>query len=116
MKIFCDEFIIFNDLSTHLEKLNKLFLKCRKFGISFILHNCAFMVFSKTIIGFIVFKEGKVMDTKKVEALINIPIPITLQQIQVFNGIAQFYRCFIKKITSIMSQITKLLKMYKVFE
>jgi hypothetical protein len=49
------------------------------------------------------------MDPKKVEALINMPIPITFQQIQVFNGMAQFYRCF-------MSPITKLLKKSKVFE
>ncbi len=54
-------------------------------------------------------KEGKVMDPKKVEALINMPIPTTPQEIQVFNRVAQFYRCFIKKIASIMSTITKLL-------
>jgi hypothetical protein len=67
------------------------------------------MVFSKTISGFIMSKEGKVMDPKKVEALINMPIPTTPQEIQVFNRVAQFYRCFIKKIASIMSTITKLL-------
>jgi hypothetical protein len=35
------------------------------------------MVFSGTILGFIVSKEGKVMDLKKVEALVNMPIPTT---------------------------------------
>jgi hypothetical protein len=65
MKIFRDDFTIFNDLSTHLEKLNKLFLKCRKFGISFILDKCAFMVFSRTMLGFILSKEGKVMDPRR---------------------------------------------------
>jgi hypothetical protein len=33
------------------------------------------MVFSRTILGFIVSKEGKVMDLKKVEALVNMQIP-----------------------------------------
>jgi hypothetical protein len=75
------------------------------------------MVFSKTILSFIVSKEGKVMDLiKKVEALINMPVPITLQEIQVFNIMAQFYNCFIKKFISIMSPITKLLKKSKIFE
>jgi hypothetical protein len=40
----------------------------------------------------------------------------TPQEIQVFDGMAQFYRCFIKKIVSIMSQIIKLLKKFEVFE
>jgi len=73
MKIFRDDFTIFNDLSTHLEKLKKWFLKCRKFGINFILDKCAFMVFSRIMLGFILSKEGKVMDPKKVDALVPIP-------------------------------------------
>jgi hypothetical protein len=70
------------------EKLKKCFLKCREFGISLNLNKCAFMVFSRTILGFMVFKENKVMDPKKVEALVNMPIPTTLYEIQVFNGMA----------------------------
>ncbi len=38
------------------------------------------------------------------------PPPKNPQQIQVFNGMAQFYRCFIKKIVIIMAPITKLTK------
>jgi len=74
------------------------------------------MVFSKTILGFIVSKEGKVMDPKKVEALVNMLVSTTPHGIQVFNGMAQFYRCFIKYFVSIMSPITKLLKTFEVFE
>jgi hypothetical protein len=33
-------------------------------------------------------KEGKVMDPKKVEALVNMPVLVTPQEIQVFNGLA----------------------------
>ncbi len=76
MKILLDDFRISNDLSTHLKKLKNCFLKCRKFNINLNLDKCAFMMFSRTILGFIVSKEGKIMDPKKVEALINMPIPI----------------------------------------
>jgi hypothetical protein len=116
MKIFLDNFIVSSDLSTHLKKLKRCFLKCRKFSISLNLDKCAFMVFSRIILGFILSKESKVMDPKKVEALINMPIPINLHEIQVFNRMAQFYRCFIKKIVLIMSPITKLVKKFEVFE
>ncbi len=33
MKIFLDDFTVFNDMSTHLEKLNQCFLKCKEFVI-----------------------------------------------------------------------------------
>ncbi len=116
MNIFLNNFTIFGDLSTHFEKLKKCFLKYRKFSISLNPNKCAFMVFSRTILGFIVSKKGKVMDPKKVEALVNMPVRITPWEIQVFNGMAQFCRCFIKNFTSIMSPITKLLKKSKVCE
>ncbi len=81
MKIILDDFTIFSDLSTHLEKLKKCFLKCKKFNISLNLDKCAFMVFLGTILGFIVSKEGKVMDPKKVEALINMLVATTPKEI-----------------------------------
>jgi hypothetical protein len=34
--------------------------------------------------------------------------PKNPQQIQLFNGMTQFYKCFIKKIIAIMAAITKL--------
>jgi hypothetical protein len=80
MKIFLDDFTIFNDISTHLEKLKKCFLKCKEFGISLNPNKRAFMVFLGTILGFIGSKEGKVMDHKKVEALINMSIPTTARK------------------------------------
>jgi hypothetical protein len=46
------------------------------------------MVFLGIILSFIISKEGKVMDPKKVEALVNILVPITPQYIKVFNGMA----------------------------
>jgi hypothetical protein len=46
------------------------------------------MVFSWTILGFIVSKEGKLPDPKKIQVIINMPPPKNPQQIQVFNGMA----------------------------
>jgi hypothetical protein len=77
MKIFLDDFMVFNDLSTHVKNLKKCFLKCRMFNISLNPNKCTFMVFLGTILGFIVSKKGKVMDPKKVVALVYMLIPIT---------------------------------------
>jgi hypothetical protein len=73
------------------------------------------MVFSKMILGFIVSKEGKLLDRKKIQAIVNMPPPKNPQQINVFNGMAQFYRRFIKNFAAIMALITQLTRKIKVF-
>ncbi len=40
------------------------------------------------ILGFIVSKKGKLLDPKKIQAIINMPPPKNPQHIQVFNGMA----------------------------
>jgi hypothetical protein len=37
------------------------------------------MVFSRLILGFIVSKEGKIRNPKKVQAIVNMPIPTNLK-------------------------------------
>jgi hypothetical protein len=44
------------------------------------------------------------------------PVLKTPQEIQVFNGMAQFYRCFTRNFAFIMERITKLLRKTKVFK
>jgi len=65
-KIFLDDFIVFSDMSTQFENFKKKNFKCKMFGINLNLNKCAFMVFSRTILGFIVSQENKVMDLNKV--------------------------------------------------
>ncbi len=96
MKIFLDDFIIYNDTDNHLMKLKLCFHKCKEYKINLNLDKCAFMVFLGFILRFIVSKEGKIPNLKKVQAILNMPIPTKPQQIQVLNGMAQFYKCFIK--------------------
>jgi len=48
------------------------------------------------IIGFIVSKEGKPPNSKKIQAILNMDIPQNSLKIQMLNGMAQFYKCFIK--------------------
>ncbi len=114
MKIFLGDFIVFSDLSTRFLKLNKCFLKCREFGINLNPYKCAFMVFSRTVIGFIMLKIIIIiinMDLKKVEASINVSIPTTPRRYMCLMGLRSSIGVLLKKIASIMSPImTKLLK------
>jgi hypothetical protein len=88
MKIFLDDFTIFIDLSTHLKKHKKCFLKCKEYGISLNPKKmCIYGIF-ETIVGFIISKEGKMLDPKKIEVLVKMQVPKTPHEIKVFNGMA----------------------------
>ncbi len=62
IKIFLDDFMVYSDTESHLMKLILCFQKCRECIISLDPKKCAFMVF----LGFIVSREGKILDIKKV--------------------------------------------------
>ncbi len=79
MKIFFDDFTIYNDMENHLMKLKLCFQKCKKYKISLKPQKCAFMVFLGLILRFIVSKEGKIPNPKKFQAIVNMPIPINPQ-------------------------------------
>jgi hypothetical protein len=74
MKIFLDDFIVYNDMENHLIKFRLCFQKCK----IYIMLNpkiCAFMVFSRLILGFIASKEGKIPYLKTVQVIVNMSIP-----------------------------------------
>ncbi len=115
IKLFIDDFSIFSDFKLHLAKLQLCFDKCRKFDISLKPKKCMFLVYSRVILGHVVSKARKSSDPKKISIIVNMPSPKTPKHIQVFNGMAQFYRCFIKNVAFIMAPITKLLCKIEVF-
>jgi len=65
MKIFLDDFIMYSKMENHLQKFKFCFQKCREYGISLNLNKCAFMVFARIVLGFIVSKERKLPYPKK---------------------------------------------------
>jgi len=81
MKIFLDDFIMYSDMDSHLQKFRLCFQKCREYGINMNLEKCAFMIFSGMILGFIVSKEGKLPNPKKIQAIVNMPTLENSQQI-----------------------------------
>jgi hypothetical protein len=65
----------YSDMKSHLMKLRLCFKKCKEYIISFNPKKCAFMVFSRLILGFIVSKEGKIPNPKKIQVMVNILVP-----------------------------------------
>jgi hypothetical protein len=115
MKLFLDDFNVFNDLKMLMAKLWLCFDKCREFDISLNLEQCIFLVYPTVILGYVVSKARKLSNSKKILIVVNMLTSKTPKDIHVFNGMAQFYWCFIKNFSFIMALITKLLRKIEVF-
>jgi hypothetical protein len=112
MKIFFNDFTVFSDLLTHLEKLKKIFLKCREFGISLNQTN-VFIVFSGTILNFLVSNEGKFMDPKMIETLVNMLVLTTLNKSKFSMGRHNFMNVLSKKLPPLCHQLPNCSKSLK---
>ncbi len=74
MKIFLEDFTVYSDMESHLMKLKFCFQKCKKYKISLNPKKCAFLVFLGLILRFIVCKERKIPNLKKVQTIMNMLI------------------------------------------
>ena len=72
--------------ANHKIHLRAIFIRCRHYKIWLNPHKCVFCVQSGWLLGFIVSKEGIHVDPSKVEAIINLPPPSTLHQLQSLQG------------------------------
>jgi hypothetical protein len=109
MKLLLNDFNMFSNLHTHLPKLELCFHKCREFKLNLNLEKCMFLVYSCIVLGYVVSKEGKLLDPKNNLAIVHMLTPKTFKDIQVFNDMTQYYKCFIKVFAFIMVPIVKLL-------
>jgi hypothetical protein len=111
MSAYLDDLLIYSkDLKEHkkhvrqvLQRLeeNQLYLKGSK---------CQFHQTEISFLGYIISEAGISMDSAKVEAVTSWPIPASVLDVQIFLGLANFYRRFIKNFSKIISPITRLLK------
>jgi hypothetical protein len=70
----------------HIDHLRQIFIRCRHYNICLNPQKCIFVVESGHLLGFIVSKFGIRVDPLKVEAIINLPPPVTINQLQKLQG------------------------------
>ena len=74
------------------------------------LHKCVFCVESGRLLGFVVSKSGICVDPSKVEAIVKLPPPSTLRQLQILQGKADLLHRFIPNYVELTKGFTRLLK------
>jgi hypothetical protein len=94
----------------HPTHLRSIFLRCRFYRIRLNPHKCVFCVESDRLIGFIMSIHGIRVDPLKVEAILDLPPPSSLCQLQSLQGKENVLHRFIPNYTELVLGFTQLLK------
>jgi hypothetical protein len=74
------------------------------------LKKCCFFTDTILSLGYVVSKEGIMMDPSKVQTITSWPIPKSLHEIRSFHGLASFYRHSIKGFNTIIAPTIECLR------
>jgi hypothetical protein len=94
----------------HPTHLRVIFERCRYFRIHLNPNKCSFCVTSGHLLAFIVSTIGIMVNPLKVEAIVQLPPPSTILQLQSLQGKANFLRHFITNYADITKGLMCLLK------
>jgi hypothetical protein len=109
--VYLDDILIYSEsLDEHTEQVKKVLTKLEAAGICLKLEKCAFDQQEVAFLGFVIGVNGISMDPTKVAAIQDWATPKSAFDIQVFLGLANFYRRFVKNYSKIATPLTALLK------
>ena len=109
--IYLDDLTVYsNNHEEHLKHLRRVFLKCRKFGISLNLKKSQFALSKGKLLGHIVSAKGVKIDPVQVEEIWKLSIPRSKRDLQSFLGKINFVRRFIPNFCELVKHITSMLK------
>jgi hypothetical protein len=93
--IYLDDVTVFSRSDKeHYHHFKKVFLKCRKFGLSLNPKKSLFAMKEGKLLGHIVSAEGVRIDPSRVEAIQNLSLPISKKEVLSFLGKINFLRRF----------------------
>ena len=79
----------------HPGHLRDIFLRCHHYNIWLNPHKCVFYVEMGCLLGFVVSKDGIQIDPLKIAAIINLPAPTNILELQSLQGKENFLRHFV---------------------
>ena len=93
--------------------LEALFQRLDEYGLKLSLHKCTFFAKEIVFLGHKVGQNGYSAFDSKVKAILEIPLPKTLQQLKRALRIINFYHRFLHRGAEILSSLHKILRGYK---
>ena len=109
---YIDDIIVFGrTFEEHQQNLKKVFEKLRAANLKLKPSKCTFAQEKAKFLGHIVSSQGLSTEEEKVAKIINWPIPRNVSELRSFNGLASYYRRFIKNYASIAAPLNRLLEL-----
>jgi hypothetical protein len=109
--IYLDDITMFSQSDKeHCDHLRKVFLKCRKFGLSLNPKKSLFAMKEGKLLGHIVSAEGVRIDSSRVEAIQTLSLPRSKKEVQSFLGKINFLRRFVSNFVELVKYITTMLR------
>jgi hypothetical protein len=94
----------------HLDHLETVFTRCRKFNMRMNPLKCAFGVASGKFLGFLVHRHGIEADDVKIKSIAEMPPPHSQRTLKKFLGRVSYLRRFIPALAEISAPFSDLLK------
>eukprot|EP00253_Pinus_taeda_P029668 PITA_29668 len=94
----------------HLKHLRKIFMTCRKYGISLNPKKSLFALEEGKLLGHIISKYGIRIDPERIQAILQIPYPRNIKELQAFLGKINFLRRFIPKLAELIRLLSNMLR------
>eukprot|EP00253_Pinus_taeda_P021010 PITA_21010 len=94
----------------HLKHLRQIFMTCRKYGISLNPKKSLFALKEGKLIGHIISKDGIRIDPEIIQAILQIPYPRNIKELQAFLGNINFLRRFIPNLAELIRLLRNMLK------
>ena len=94
----------------HIRHLEKVFIKCSRYGISLNPRKSNFALEEGKLLGHIISKEGIKIDPDRVKGILKVEEPRRKKEVQSFLGQVNFLRRFILSLAEILMDITDMLR------
>eukprot|EP00253_Pinus_taeda_P003068 PITA_03068 len=109
--IYLDDLTAFSKSDQeHLKHLRRVFLICRKYGISLNPKKSLFGLEEGKLRGHIISKDGIRIDPDRIQAILQVPHPRNIKELQAFLGKINFLRRFIPNLAELIRLLNNMLK------
>lgn len=106
---YLDDILIYSkNVEEHEIHVRQVLQKLRDAGLYAKMEKCVFHTTQVDFLGYIISNDGLMMDSKKVQTIMDWKIPKTVRDVQCFLGFANYYRIFIKDFSRVAAPLTRL--------
>ena len=111
LEVYVDDLIVKSRLKEGLlQDLKKVFERLHKYQLKLNPAKCTFGVTSGKLMGFLMSQKGIEIDSSKIKAILEMPVPSGLTEVRSFLGKLNFISRFISQMTQACDPIYRLLR------